>query len=355
MRIEAIDLFCGAGGLTRGLLDAGVKVVAGFDTDANCEHAYEKNNRGAKFHCRNVAGVTGAELNRLWSPGAIRMLAGCAPCQPFSTASHSKRVEGDPDPRYPLLEHFARLVRTCKPELVTMENVPSVRKYAPFLEFIQTLETLGYAIWFRSVPCVEFGVPQVRRRLVLTASRLGEAPVLSRINDSKVITVAEALAGLRKLDAGERDPRDPIHLARSLTPLNLCRIQHSKPGGTWQDWPAELRSACHTKSSGASFASVYARMRPDRPAPTMTTQFYNFGTGRFGHPTENRAITPREAAILQSFPRGYEFVAPGKAAHMAVLGRMIGNAVPPKLGEAIGKAFINHVDAAKRLGRIKAA
>lgn len=347
MRIEAIDLFCGAGGLTRGLTDAGVTVIAGFDTDPHCQHAYETNNPGAKFHCRDVASVKGQELKRLWSDGAVRLLAGCAPCQPFSTAAHSKRSENGPDPRYPLLEHFARLVRTCKPDLVTMENVPSVRSHAPFVQFTDALESLGYHVWHQSIACVKLGVPQQRRRLVLMASRFGVVPKLKPIIEGER-TVADALNGLRPLAAGERDPEDRIHMARNLTPINLRRLQHSKPGGTWNDWPIELRAHCHTKKTGNSYQSVYARMRGDEPAPTMTTQFFNFGTGRFGHPTQDRTITPREAAILQSFPPDYDFVAPHEPVHFTRLGRMIGNAVPPKLGEAIGRAFVQHLNESQR-------
>ena len=351
MDIKAIDLFCGAGGLTRGLIDAGVKVVAGFDTDQHCKHAYETNNKGAKFHCRDVSRVSGAELKRIWGNAKVRLLAGCAPCQPFSTAAHSKRNDEKSDPRYPLLEHFARLVRVCKPELVTMENVPSVRQHAPFLEFTETLEELGYHVWYSSVPCAEFGVPQNRYRLVLMASRLGAAPKLVRPRKPNKITVSDAIDGLSELAAGGRDKKDRIHFARNLTPLNLRRLQHSTPGGTWEDWPMELRSECHTKATGATFRSVYARMRADEPSPTMTTQFYNFGTGRFGHPHQDRTITPREAALLQSFPKDYDFVGPDDKLHLNRLGRMIGNAVPPKLGEAIGTAFLGHVEIIKAAPR----
>lgn len=329
-------------------MDAGVSVVAGFDVDEHCRYPYETNNPGAKFFAKDVATVSGAELKRLWSTGTIRLLAGCAPCQPFSSAAHSTRDGNDEDPRYPLLEHFSRLVKTCRPELVTMENVPSVKKHKPFLEFVDTLKLFGYAVWFKSVSCEKFGVPQQRRRMVLLASRLGAAPTLEPPLITGPTTVANALKGLTKLAAGERDSSDPIHFARSLTPINLRRLKHSKPGGSWTDWPEELRATCHTRPTGSSYKSVYARMRADAPSPTMTTQFFNFGTGRFGHPVEDRAITPREAALLQSFPRSYKFVAPEEEVTFIRLGKMIGNAVPPKLGEAIGHAFRSHMDAVQR-------
>jgi DNA (cytosine-5)-methyltransferase 1 len=364
MKIEAIDLFCGAGGLTRGLLDAGVTVKAGFDIDANCRYAYEANNKGAKFHAADVALVTAANLNDIWTEGAIRLLAGCAPCQPFSSASNAmrseKRANDDEaeidddkaenelpiDKRYNLLDHFGRLVWGSRPHVVTMENVPSVQGHAPFKRFVERLKRCKYEVWYQNVECTKVGLPQTRRRLVLLASRLGTMDGLKLPAKAKAPTVLEAIGKLPPLAAGGKDPNDPIHFSRSLTPINLSRIKASTPGGTWADWPKALRSKCHTKASGASYQSVYARMSADKPSPTITTQFFNFGTGRFGHPVQDRALTPREAAMLQSFPEAYEFVKPGEPITMVGLGLMIGNAVPPKLGQAIGNTVIEHVKAA---------
>lgn len=345
MNIEAIDLFCGAGGLTRGLLDAGIKVKAGFDVEESCRYAYEENNEGAKFINQDVAELSGAVLNGYWSKKSIRLLAGCAPCQPFSTAAAAKKKErsaDEPDPRYFLLNHFERLVREIRPELVTMENVPRVRHHAPFQAFASTLSTLGYSVWYDVVDCQHLGVPQTRKRLVLMASRIGPAPTGQDFPKSEVVTVRQALEGLKSLAAGEQDPDDRIHIARSLSPINLERIRASKPGGTWHDWPEDLRAECHKKETGASYRSVYSRMEYDKPAPTMTTQFFNFGTGRFGHPSEERAITPREAAIIQSFPKNYKFTRDEDEIYQLKLGKMIGNAVPPKLGYCIGEAFLKY-------------
>ena len=346
MKIEAIDLFCGAGGLTRGLLDAGVKVKAGFDVEESCRFAYEENNKGAKFINQDVSTVKGEHLAKLWSKNAIRLLAGCAPCQPFSTAASASKKErspDEPDPRYFLLNHFERLVRETMPELVTMENVPRVKAHAPFQAFVITLQTLGYSVWYDVVNCQRIGVPQTRRRMVLMASLLGPAPTGRDFPVTEVISVRKALSGLKKLSAGEQDPSDRIHIARNLTPINMKRMQASKPGGSWRDWPEELRVNCHTKETGATYGSVYSRMELDKPAPTMTTQFFNFGTGRFGHPVEDRTITPREAAIIQSFPADYKFIRDDEKIYQQQLGKMIGNAVPPKLGYCIGRAFSKYI------------
>jgi DNA (cytosine-5)-methyltransferase 1 len=160
----------------------------------------------------------------------------------------------------------------------------------------------------------------------------------------KAVTVEHAIAGLPPLQAGDADPDDPLHVAASLSRLNLARMKASKPGGTWRDWPIEMVAGCHQSESGKTYPSVYGRMEWTKPAPTMTTQCYGFGNGRFGHPEQDRAISLREAAILQSFPRRYKFVRRGEQVGMRTLGRLIGNAVPVKLGSAIGKSIMKHLE-----------
>ena len=336
-KIEAIDLFCGVGGLTRGLEDEGIKVLAGFDTDASCEYPYNANNHSI-FHCESVENLNGSDLASKFTKGAIKLIAGCAPCQPFSTMANSTTKRDEK--KWGLLGEFARLIREVQPELITMENVPRVTNHAPYQEFISTLKELGYQVDAQRVRCADLGLPQVRRRFVLVASRLGAINLA--VKRQTLSTVRQAIGSLPKLEAGQTDPVDPLHKARSLTEINLKRIRASHPGGTWHDWPKQLRSPCHQVASGASYQSVYARMSWDKPAPTITTQSSNFGTGRFGHPEQDRAITLREAAILQSFPRSYQFVPDGAQVSFATVGRMIGNAVPPMLGFLVGRTFIEH-------------
>ena len=150
---------------------------------------------------------------------------------------------------------------------------------------------------------------------------------------------------LDALEAGGKYTNDPLHRACRLSSLNLKRIRASKAGGTWRDWPMRLRAKCHREESGQTYPSVYGRMEWDRPAPTITTQFFGFGNGRFGHPDQDRAITLREGAILQSFPEGYEFSPKGEPVQFSTLGRLIGNAVPVRLGEAIGNSIHRHLKA----------
>lgn len=340
VKISAVDLFCGAGGLTYGLRAAGIDVVAGIDVDPECKYPYEINNK-APFMRRDVADVKVREIKALFVPGSVRLLAGCAPCQPFS--SHSRGRDTTEDPKWALLDEFTRLVKGVKPELVTMENVVRVKNHAVFEKFVETLQALGYSVSVQSVLCAAYGVPQERRRLVLMASRIGGIELLAPTHaKGQRISVRDVLWPLPALSAGETDRDDPLHKARKLTPINLARMRHSVPGGTWRDWPADLRSACHIKESGQTFRSVYARMAWDKPSPTITTQSFNFGTGRFGHPEQDRTITLREASILQSFPAKYRFVEEGREVSFSTIGRLIGNAVPPKLGQVIGESFMQH-------------
>ncbi len=338
--IEAVDLFCGAGGLTRGLEDAGVCVRAGFDIDPACQYPYDANN-SATFVLQSVADLKADDINAWFTPGAVRLLAGCAPCQPFSTMANNATTRDEN--KWGLLGEFARLVREVKPELVTMENVPRVTNHEPYQGFVAVLQELGYQVDARRLRCADLGIPQERRRFVLVASRL-PGDIRLDIEKANPVSVRDAIGRLPKLQAGEADASDPMHKARSLTPLNLQRMRASSPGGTWHDWPDDLISACHKTVSGASYKSVYARMSWDKPAPTITTQCYNFGTGRFGHPEQDRAITLREAAILQSFPDNYQFVPEGQPVQFSNVGRMIGNAVPPKLGYTVGKLLIKHLE-----------
>lgn len=338
--VACVDLFCGAGGLTHGLMDAGVRVVAGVDFDEACKHPYTANHDGVAFQKYDVARLEPSEIQKWFGDASIRVLAGCAPCQPFS--SYSQRYETIGTERWRLLNHFGRLVKEVEPDIVTMENVPTVTKHAVFDDFVATLERQGYEVWYDVIDCAEYGLPQRRRRTVLLASLHG--PIELREPDkSRAKTIQDVLKGLPIIRHGGSDEGDPLHTASSLSPLNLERIKASKPGGSWRDWPKHLIADCHRKKTGKRYPSVYGRMKWDEPAPTLTTQFYGFGSGRFGHPTQARGLSLREGAILQGFPQNYSFVPDGEAIHFKVLGRLIGNAVPVELGCAIGESIIKHV------------
>jgi DNA (cytosine-5)-methyltransferase 1 len=222
-----------------------------------------------------------------------------------------------------------------------MENVPNLAKQKVFRRFVNRLKKQGFNVSHEVIDCSEFGVPQTRRRLVLLASKLGPISLM-RKRKRKARTVKQAISKLPRLKAGQVYKRDPLHQASELSTLNLQRIQASKPGGTWRDWDDELVAPCHKRKTGKTYPGVYGRMSWGEPAPTITTQYFGFGNGRFGHPTQDRAISIREGAILQSFPKAYSFVKRGEPIYLKTIGRLIGNAVPVKLGEAIGNTLIAH-------------
>lgn len=344
-KISCVDLFCGAGGLTHGFILEGVPVTAGIDLDPACRFPYEQNNGKARFIERDISAVTTAELKELFGDAQVTILAGCAPCQPFSTYAQRYELNSE-DGKWGLLYQFARLAKGCTPDIITMENVPTVGKHEVFHDFVDTLKGLGYKVWFDIVDSSLYGVPQTRRRMVLLASKHGEIKMISPTH-KKPATVKQAIGHLRPLNSGESAPRDKLHIASALSDKNLQRIKASKPGGTWRDWPENLIANCHNADTGRTYSGVYGRMEWDKPAPTMTTQCYGFGNGRFGHPDQNRAISLREAAILQSFPRNYAFIPKDGKVKFKVLGRLIGNAVPVYLGKAIARSISQHLKSIK--------
>ncbi len=336
--VVAIDLFCGAGGLTYGLQKAGIKVAAGVDLDPACEYPFAANNEST-FIKADIRNVSPDDLAELYPRGAIRVLAGCAPCRPFSSLQRDGKKSRKEE--WGLLEEFARLAEGLRPELITMENVPRLASQPVFQKFVARLEGMGYAVDYKSVYCPRLGLPQHRRRLVLIASRIGPISVpVGSVPPERYKTVRQAIGMLAPIAAGAHDAKDLLHKARTMNEDYLARLRSSKPGGTWKDWPEALRVSCHKKKKGQSFQSVYGRMEWDGPSPTITTQSFNYGTGRFGHPEQDRAISLREAAILQTFPKDYRFVKPRATAHFSTVGRLIGNAVPPRLGEVVGRELV---------------
>lgn len=349
--VACIDLFCGAGGLTHGLLKKGVQVRAGVDVDPACRFAYEANNRGAVFLERDVESLTAEDLAGYFTEGNYSLLAGCAPCQPFST--YVKGKDTTQDAKWKLLRSFAHLVRRVQPDLVTMENVPQLPTHAIFGEFLEAFD--GYDTWFDVVECKGYGIPQRRRRLVFLASKLGPISLIPPTHEGKHVTVADTIRYLPEIKAGERHWNDPLHAAAGLTEINLKRIRQSKPGRSWQDWNEDLVAECHRRDSGKSFGSVYGRMRWEDPAPTMTTLCYGFGNGRFGHPEQDRAISLREAALFQTFPKTYQFMPKDEDVNFRVVGRLIGNAVPVRLGEVIAMSIADHLEQVKKAKKAKNA
>lgn len=340
-RIKAVDLFCGAGGLTNGLQASGINVTAGYDIEEPCRYAYETNNE-AEFIRQDITQLSGKSIESYLNNSDYTLLAGCAPCQPFSTYSRaSKKQKSTRDKRWYLLESFSRLVGEIMPDFVAMENVPGLTGQTIFNDFLSSLKEHGYSYEYKIIFCPDYGIPQTRKRLILIASRIGEISIIPATHEPyEYVTVRDAIGHLTPIAAGETDKSDPMHRASILSSINLERIKASKQGGSWLDWPESLRASCHKKATGQTYSSVYGRMSWDKPSPTITTQCNGYGNGRFGHPYQNRAISLREAALLQSFPIHYQFFNPEqKIMSIAKISKMIGNAVPVKLGEVIGQSI----------------
>lgn len=344
-KIGVIDLFCGIGGLSHGMFKKGFDIIAGFDIDDTCKYAYERNNK-SNFYNQDIKTVTKQQIDTLFQGYDVRILAGCAPCQPFS--SYAFKIKDKDQNKYDLLYEFGRIVEEVLPDIVTMENVSQILSFKQkpvFNDFVKLLKKNGYSVDFRVVYCPDYGIPQTRKRIVLLASRLGEINLIPPTHTkNKYRTVRQTIGKLPPIEAGEICAIDLLHRARSLSELNMKRIKSTPIKGSWKDWDEDLILACHKKKSGKSFGSVYGRMNWDEPAPTMTTLCTGLGNGRFGHPEQNRAISLREAAMFQTFPKNYKFFSPKEEISITKASRYIGNAVPPKLGEITAVSIQKHLD-----------
>lgn len=338
-KIEAIDLFCGIGGLTYGLNGSGIHVLSGLDNDASCAFSYEANN-GSKFILADISNYDFNEMKSIYTKGSIKVLVGCAPCQPFSSHTY-KTKNRQRDSRWNLINYFLEAINILKPDIISMENVRGLTKTDVFNNFVKRIRKMNYKVDYGIVYCQDYGVPQNRGRLVLLASSLGDIHIPEKTHEKgDYVTVGETIGVLPRIKAGEKSLKDAIHRAKNLSLLNLKRIRQSKPKGTWRDWDKKLLPKCYRRKSGQTYSSVYGRMSWDDISPTITTQFFTYGTGRFGHPEQDRALSIREGALLQTFPNSYKF---RNDISLDTIGRHIGNAVPPKLGYAIGKTIKNHI------------
>lgn len=338
--IVAIDLFCGAGGLTRGMLDAGIDVIGGFDIAKDASFAYESNNvrpngKLCRYFKQDISTVTSFEISNLIGDRKKHkfLLAGCAPCQPFSSQNRNKFPQ---DKRKILLLQFARLVEETHPDFVFMENVPGLQRLVPEVleRFIGVLEKDGFAfIDYGVVNAKWYGVPQNRKRFVLLASKEQDVHIPPPIyTDEKTFkTVKDAIADFPPLLPGECSSLDSLHKCAGLSEINLERlrfIRHNR-----EELPEHLVLKCHKRTSGHN--DTYGRMLWNAPAPTLTTKFFSISNGRYAHPDQNRGISLREGAVLQTFPKNYGF-----EGSIQSVARQIGNAVPPLLAAKMTGAFI---------------
>jgi DNA (cytosine-5)-methyltransferase 1 len=338
--IKAIDFFCGAGGLTRGLLDAGIEVIMGIDFRGSCRETYEKNNPPARFKQCDLRNLSFTDLRREINGLPLKHLlfVACAPCQPFS----KQRTEAKNKDQRTLLGYFTRIIEEFQPGFVLVENVPGIAKVkgnSTYKRFISTLNRLGYHYDSANLDAKNYGVPQTRRRHIVLASKLTRILIPEPTHGPEripYVTVRMAIGHFPPIKAGDNHPLVPNHRASCLSALNLERLQNTPPdGGNRNDWPENLYLPCH-RGKYKGHTDVYGRMWWDRPAPALTCKCHSLSNGRYGHPDQNRAISLREAAALQTFPENYIFYGSSKEEY----GDQIGNAVPVRLAKEIGRSII---------------
>ena len=336
--IKVFDFFSGCGGTSSGFRSAGYDVVYALDNDELALDSYKANFPNTHTELNKIQNVDVKSLKQFMPNRKDPILfCGCAPCQPFSQQNNNKFSE---DPRRNLLSEFSRFVKYWKPEYILVENVPGLQKLkseGPFDKFTKQLKRIGYNVSYEVIPASGFGVPQRRERLVLLASLIIDIklPELTHGPNKNLpcSTVKDWIYNLPKLDAGETSQVDPDHRAAKLSPLNLKRIKHTPEGGSRESWPEELWLDCHKNYNGHT--DVYGRLSWDKPASSLTTKCTSLSNGRFGHPEEDRAISIREAACLQTFPRNYKF-----KGGLQSKSRQIGNAVPPLMAQRIAESIL---------------
>jgi DNA (cytosine-5)-methyltransferase 1 len=332
----AVDFFCGAGGLSRGLLNVGVSVVLGIDVKASFRQTYESNNAPSQFLAKDIRDVTASDiLSRIATTNTKDLLfVGCAPCQPFTKL----RKDYAQNEERTLLLDFGRLVSELRPGQIVLENVPRITEvpgYSTYRRFKKMLQDLKYNVAEGVLDAKNFGVPQTRRRYIMIAG-YGIMPSLPTPTHGygrlSYETVRKAINKYPPLKAGESNSAVPNHRAAELSALNLKRIHHTpKNGGSRYTWRKSLVLACHGDSH-QGHSDVYGRMWWDRPAPALTCRFWSISNGRYGHPKQDRGISLREGAKLQTFDDSFIFYGNSKD----IIAQQIGNAVPVKFAEAIG-------------------
>lgn len=328
----AIDLFSGCGGLTAGLKGAGYQVVAAVEIDKRARETYTLNHPEVPLIGEDIRQTYPIRVMRDMGlkKGELDLLAGCPPCQGFSRLRKRNRIRAARDNRNALIDDFARYVRVFKPKLVMMENVPGLEDHYRFNELVIQLQILKYHVHYEVLDVADYGVPQRRKRLILVAA-LKKPPTLAK-PDLKRVTVRKVIGRL----AEPGHSRDPIHNISAKHTAHVQSIIQAIPanGGSRSQLPVNLRLKCHEATNG--FKDVYGRMVWNDVSPTITSGCTNPSKGRFLHPEQNRAITLREAAMLQGFPKNYKFnISHGKTA----IALMIGNALPPPFIEAHARAL----------------
>lgn len=346
----AIDLFCGAGGLTLGLKKAGFEVVAGVELKPEIAKTYKANHKKTKLLIKDVRQATGEEIFKLTGKKEIDLIAGCPPCQGFSQLTEKYKRD---DPRNDLVLEMARIVEEIEPRMVMMENVPGIATKGKDVlsQFVEKLKNMGYVVNVGVLQMADYGVPQSRRRFVLLAGRGFEIPLPKRTHaykaDSKKnlkpwLPLSEAIQGFPKpvkLSFAEKNggpEKFNWHIVRDLQKISIDRLKAIKQGDNRLALPKHLRPKCH-KTKKAGFHNVYGRLRWDNVSSSITTGCTTVCMGRFGHPIEDRTISVREAALIQTFPYNYRL----KTKFIGTACNLVGNALPPRFAMIAGKNCFN--------------
>ena len=340
--IKAIDFFCGAGGLTRGLLNAEIKVLAGVDNDERLRETYTHNNKPSRFINKDINNINIHELREELGiqNGDSTLYAACTPCQPFSTLN---RQDSKDDNRKTLLLTFAEIVKEYPPDFILVENVPGLNNGAGkeiYKKFKKILKECGFSN--RAADLLDakhFEVPQTRKRFILLASRRGSISLpIPQTDPDQFVTVRKCIENYPEIVDGEESKDYPNHVARKLKSHHK-RIVKAVPknGGSRKDvTDTSILLKCHQEKPNAH-RDVFGRMTWDKPGPTLTSRCTDIYSGRFTHPEQDRGISLREAAALQTFEDNYEFF----GTSIGEIARQIGNAVPVKLAEYLGKSIID--------------
>ncbi|MBK7229841.1 MAG: DNA cytosine methyltransferase [Ignavibacteriales bacterium] len=332
MKYISIDLFSGIGGLTTGLKKAGFNIQAAVELDSNAVSTYKLNHHKTNVINKDIRKVSIPSLKKIFGEDSLALLAGCPPCQGFSSVRRLNKKQTIRDDRNQLILEYLRLVKGLKPLTIMMENVPGIKNYYLFEFLLKELKRLKYNVDYRIVNVKDYGVPQRRKRMVLVGSRLGKIEVAKETNEK--ITVRDVLGKLRLKN-------DPLHdTTEKRSPFISEMISKiPKDGGSRKDLPEKYILECHKKKN-VGFNDIYGRLRWDDYSTTITGGCLSPSKGRFLHPEENRVITAREAALLQSFDIKYKFP---EGISKTNLSTMIGNALPPKFSYIQSKNIMAHL------------
>ncbi len=333
--LVAIDLFAGCGGLTQGMHDAGFTTKVAVEIEPIAVRAYKLNHPDAHVIEKDIREVKASEIKKILNGKELDLLAGCPPCQGFSSVRRLNKKQNVRDDRNNLVTQYFRLVKELKPRTIMMENVPGLKDYYLFKGIVKKLNALGYQVKVEILNVKNYGVPQSRRRLVMIGSLLGEIKIPKP--KLKKITVRDAIAKL----APPKNTLDPLHkiFAKHTEEINQRIKLTPKNGGSRIDLPKKYILKCHSKKN-VGFNDIYGRLRWDDYSSTITGGCLNPSKGRFLHPQQNRVITPREAALLQSFPINYQFPCDIPKQALALL---IGNALPPKFSYHQSRNIASHI------------